>query len=196
MTNEEAIKLLDSFRICVAPTLREAMSVAINALTKEAWKEEHPVSPLLQKPATTAQPETHEKRTETHGVCLDVIDRQAAIKAIHEDADWLAAQGSDWQVERMERDKSILKSLPSAQPEPSQVARDIATIIENEQDMRVINAQPQRTGRWIHQVKFGRIECDQCGKVYRNAFVPKNYCPNCGASMTEKAEENDGTNER
>lgn len=47
----------------------------------------------------------------------DLISRQAAIDAIHEDADWLAAQGSDWQVERMERDKSILKSLPSAQPE-------------------------------------------------------------------------------
>lgn len=28
-----------------------------------------------------------------------------------------------------------------------------------------------------------RIECDQCGKVYRNAFTPKNYCPNCGADM-------------
>ena len=47
----------------------------------------------------------------------DTISRQAAIEAIHEDADWLAAQGSDWQVERMERDKSILKSLPSAEPE-------------------------------------------------------------------------------
>lgn len=47
----------------------------------------------------------------------NLIYRQAAIDAIHEDADWLAAQGSDWQVERMERDKSILKSLPSAQPE-------------------------------------------------------------------------------
>lgn len=37
-----------------------------------------------------------------------------------------------------------VKDLPSAQPEPSQVARDIATIIENEQDMRVMlkNAQP------------------------------------------------------
>ena len=46
----------------------------------------------------------------------DLISRQDAIDAIHEDADWLAAQGSDWQVERMERDKSILKSLPSAQP--------------------------------------------------------------------------------
>jgi hypothetical protein len=46
----------------------------------------------------------------------NLIDRQAAIDAIYEDANWLAAQGSDWQVERMERDKSILKSLPSAQP--------------------------------------------------------------------------------
>ena len=48
---------------------------------------------------------------------IDLISRQAAIDAIHEDADWLAAQGSDWQMERMERDKSILKSLPSAQTE-------------------------------------------------------------------------------
>ena len=35
---------------------------------------------------------------------------------------------------------------PSAQPEPSQIARDIATIIENEQDMRVM-LQPEQ--RWI-----------------------------------------------
>jgi hypothetical protein len=47
----------------------------------------------------------------------DLIERQAAIDAIHEDADWLASQGSDWQVERMERDKSILRSLPSVQPQ-------------------------------------------------------------------------------
>ena len=47
----------------------------------------------------------------------DCISRQAAIDEIHEDADWLASQGSDWQVERMERDKSILMSLPSVQPE-------------------------------------------------------------------------------
>ena len=38
----------------------------------------------------------------------------------------------------------ILEQMPSAQPEPSQVARDICTILENEQDMRVIAKQ-----RWI-----------------------------------------------
>ena len=47
----------------------------------------------------------------------DCISRTQAIDEIHEDADWLASQGSDWQVERMERDKSILMSLPSVQPE-------------------------------------------------------------------------------
>jgi hypothetical protein len=47
----------------------------------------------------------------------DLISRQQAIDEIHEDADWLASQGSDWQVERMERDKSILMSLPSIQPD-------------------------------------------------------------------------------
>ena len=46
------------------------------------------------------------------------------------------------------------------------------------------SAQPERkTGKWIHQAKFGRIECDQCSSVYRNAFAPKNFCPNCGADM-------------
>ena len=47
----------------------------------------------------------------------DMIYRRDAIDAIHEDAEWLAAQGSDWQVARMERDKSILKSLPAVQIE-------------------------------------------------------------------------------
>ena len=39
--------------------------------------------------------------------------------------------------------EGALLELPSAQPEPSQVARDIATIIENEQDMRVMLSQPE-----------------------------------------------------
>lgn len=58
-------------------------------------------------------------------VSSDLISRQEAIDAIHEDADWLAAQGSDWQVERMERDKSILMSLPSA--EKAQLSGEDAT---------------------------------------------------------------------
>lgn len=46
--------------------------------------------------------------------------------------------------------------------------------------------QPERKkGEWIYQGKFSRaeVECDQCGKVFRNTFAPKNFCPNCGADM-------------
>ena len=50
--------------------------------------------------------------------------------------------------------------------------------------MGLPSAQPERPkGKWIHQVKFSRVECDQCGKVFRNSFAPKNFCPNCGADM-------------
>ena len=104
----------------------------------------------------------------------DTISRQAAIDAIHEDADWLAAQGSDWQVERMERDKSILKSLPTVQP---------------------------KHGKWIERNplnsdKCRLIECDQCGNSYIVGFnVPyehwtdnRNYCEKCGADMRGEAE--------
>ena len=48
-----------------------------------------------------------------------MIYRQDAIDAIHEDAEWLSSQGSDWQMERMERDCQILLfDVPSAQSEP------------------------------------------------------------------------------
>ena len=53
----------------------------------------------------------------------DCISRTQAIDEIHEDAEWLASQGSDWQVERMERDKSILMSLPSVQPDDDRLER-------------------------------------------------------------------------
>ena len=70
----------------------------------------------------------------------DLISRQAAIDALGEEPEvWTGkdeyAQGlnNQWHY-----DVNALKAVPSAQPEPSQIARDIATIIENEQDMRVI----------------------------------------------------------
>ena len=64
----------------------------------------------------------------------DCISRAQAIDEIHEDAEWLASQGSDWQVERMERDKSILMSLPSVQPETncSEIPNNSDTISRKE----------------------------------------------------------------
>ena len=52
MTNREAIRILTLERDdwetshCTPMKRKEAFEMAINALEKEAWKEEHPVSPL------------------------------------------------------------------------------------------------------------------------------------------------------
>ena len=76
-----------------------------------------------------------------------------------------------------------LEELPSA--EPSQVARDIARIVENEQDMRIL----PKMGRWIHHPEIGWGEtwlCDQCGEKTTSTVMGKpraNFCPNCGADM-------------
>lgn len=61
----------------------------------------------------------------------DLIDRQAALDCF---PDWVDRHGD---VHAADEDTVYQKieALPSAQPD---VARDIATIIENEKDMRVI----------------------------------------------------------
>lgn len=59
MTNKEAINILRNAAWLGTDVERdlieEAVQMAVNALTKEAWKEEHPVSPLLQKLSTNLQ---------------------------------------------------------------------------------------------------------------------------------------------
>ncbi|HCG58998.1 MAG TPA: hypothetical protein DEV97_03220 [Lachnospiraceae bacterium] len=88
MTNTEAIELLDSFQICVAPTLREAMSIAISAL--QAQEQLANNSPKLDSE----------------------IDRQSAIDAVKR----LSLGETDVTRFAM-RIGDYLERLPSAQPE-------------------------------------------------------------------------------
>ena len=90
---------------------------------------------------------TKSSRYSTDRTTDDTISRQAAIEALakHE-----KSNGHNYTlfVDIVSECAEIIRDLPSAQPEPSQVARDISTIIENEKDMRVIaSAQPEQ--RWI-----------------------------------------------
>ena len=127
-----------------------------------------------------AQPE--QLGTNLAEVGTDCISRQAAIdicRAPH----MRNADCSDFEM--------AIMMLPPAQPAPSQVAADIARIVENGQDMRVI-AQPGRIkGRWIYHPEIGWGEtwlCDQCGEKTSSTVIGKpraNFCPNCGADMRE-----------
>ena len=86
----------------------------------------------------------------------DYINRQAAIRWVKTECNPYGNPTLDF-----ESGKKViehLEQMPSAQPEPSQVARDIATIIENEKDMRVIAAQQEQ--RWI-PVKFRPMDSEE-----------------------------------
>ena len=68
----------------------------------------------------------------------------------------------------------FIDNAPTIEPEPSQVARDIATIIENEQDMRVIlkNAQPDLDEWCTDCAEYDKQKncCPRFNKVIRNAL--------------------------
>lgn len=92
MTNDEAILVLKNIvwfgKIYDQEQMKEAVDMAINALT--------------------AQPETHEERTETH--TCDCIERQAAIDAVRRSEALDRAFGYVHAVD-------ALRELPSAEPE-------------------------------------------------------------------------------
>ena len=127
--------------------------------------------------------------------CDEAID--IAIKELSED-----------KTDRMTREEAIAdiknnikpvvggKSLDMAIEALSErnIARDIATILENEQDMRVMLQNADRPkGEWIKKQVFNPeldkyvplIECSVCGyEPYFGGSESKfNYCANCGARM-------------
>lgn len=74
-----------------------------------------------------------------------------------------------------------LRMAKTVEPEPSQVARDIATIIENEQDMRIL---PKR-GKWILD-RSGAYCCSKCMEPCATYVMMKprdKFCKMCGAKM-------------
>ena len=103
MTNAEAIETLRAnYPDACFEQLRCAVDMAINALTKEAWKEEHPVSPLLQKLATNLQSSKQDAD--------DTISRATAIDAVRRSEALDRAFGYGHAVD-------ALRELPSAQSE-------------------------------------------------------------------------------
>ena len=75
----------------------------------------------------------------------NLIERQKAIDALIE--------GFRRSPTVAIRAKDMIEQLPSAQPEPSDVARDIATIIENEKDMRVVLRNSEQTTLYEYDVQ-------------------------------------------
>lgn len=125
----------------------------------------------------------------------DLISRQAAIEVLSLGKEILSRVLDDMDVVGTDRDKyswgigliesniNDIEDLPSVQYEPSQVARDIATIIENEQDMRVIekNAQAEiirckDCKFWTHIKRTNRYWCKTDDGLYDLNPSPNDFC--------------------
>lgn len=167
MTNEEAIRILTLERDdwetshCTPMRRKEAFGMAINALTKEAWKEEHPVSPLLQKLATDMQPCKQD----------DTISRSAAIDALKEHRNLFCDNTPDTFSVLPYGDKCRVDELDMV----------IATLIN------LPSVQPQRTGRWIDG-KCNRCGTHAPYWSMASTYYLSGYCPQCGARMEENNE--------
>ena len=125
------------------------------------------------------------------------MTRQEAIKILNKyDLNFCDIDGNPIPPHDLAEACDMAIEALAQEPKPSEVARDIATIIENEQDMRVIALQQEpKRGKWyIREYEF--FTCDQCGedvlsfaestseakRKLKNGDFP-NYCPNCGARM-------------
>ena len=159
----------------------------------ERLQDPEPYEPMLTKDAYDAI----QMAIDALSADGDTISRKAAIGVLHEALDKVD-QIADvpFGVYQNYRDK--MNKLPSVQPEPSQVAKDIARIVENGQDMRVI-AQPERIkGHWIcdrswsEGVGMGESyghywKCDKCGHLEQGDWgeCGCNFCSNCGSDNRE-----------
>ena len=159
------------------------------------------------------QPETHDKRTETHA--CDCIERQAAIDALE--------QAKEQYFDRrviIGKMQDVVSNLPSAQPEPCEDAvsrKAVEEMLKNEFPARGMweiegdvvketvcemlvdalmgleklpSVTPKRkTGRWLDNYQYG-YKCSECGAYLEIdcGDAEMNFCPNCGADMRGEQE--------
>lgn len=77
-------------------------------------------------------------------------------------------------------------AIHSASPDADTVARDIATIIQNGQDMRAILQNADRTATWVPEPdRRNHWHCSKCGYVIGILKADAKYCLNCGCQMLE-----------
>ena len=112
----------------------------------------------------SAQPETHEKRTETHA--CDCIERQAAIDAIDKALSRTFAEPCG---------EMILKDVPSAQLDPQRTGRWIPLQLS-------IAYPPYQCSCCFGNAPMVMVGTGRLKKGHLEALLT-DFCPHCGADM-------------
>lgn len=120
----------------------------------------------------------------------NLISRQAAIDALNEKCVMPV-----WCKVLV---KTMLKDLPSAQPETKCVAMikfskdDLAELV-NEKVVEIENTLERKKGKWKtayldHEAMGERPKVLYCSECNQCIAYPTHYCPNCGADMRQEGE--------
>ena len=139
-------KALSSFDI----SMKDEYAVKVEKKSLEAYRETLEALP-------SAQPETHDKRTETHA--CDLISRQAVIEALCSECQGRCIPCDSYPCSEV----GAIKAVPSTQPERKKG--------------RWINRSLN-----VLYPEWERYTCSVCGK-HSDSY---DYCPNCGADMRQK----------
>lgn len=104
----------------------------------------------------SAQPETHDKRTETHS--CDCISRQAAMEEISKQQTYKMFEGEDTLYLDANDVGSVLASLPSAQPELPEWAQKVEeyrksapSFVRNQLVWALYQTWKEYDGQLVHQ---------------------------------------------
>lgn len=122
------------------------------------------INKALQNAIKALPSETHEIRTETHGVCLDAISRQDTIDAI-EHVTWY----------HQNRNGQMVSGANSDEHQAWYKAEDVYEAIE---------ALPSanRSGHWVMNPSEvagdGYYICSNCNN---DVYDATDFCPNCGS---------------
>jgi len=144
-----------------------------------------------------AQPETHDKRTETHSVCLNAIDRQAAIDALSYCQTYLFDSRDDDKKISLEDAEYAIEQLQPAQPTYTDAEIQKMQDIEQAQIEKAHqlgyeegkkDAQP-KTGKWeIYVISMFDGEGCRCSECGFEGVPYWDFCPNCGCRMLKEGD--------
>ena len=162
-------------------TVMEAIACRISEKTGDAFSDIFILNMIKSEEkyeAMSKHTETHDLRTETHGVCSDTISRQAAMDALKENT--VEMGGDDWCEIGVHKDdiEAIINALPSVNNSGHWI-EDAETFYKavNEYGGGVDENTPYFTDD---------IACSKClakFSVIDNETERFDFCPNCGALM-------------
>jgi hypothetical protein len=115
----------------------------------------------------------------------DLISRQASLEKIRTLQTYKLFAGDDMILIDKAEVQTELMMLPPTESEPSQVARDIATILENEKDTRVIATQPETAKRIVGKSRGGMALWYQCDMCNEPVDAQDDYCRRCGRRLID-----------